>query len=358
VYHIKDADTTVRQAKKRLNTSGYDVKSLRLIRNHYWHRLMATAIGWFANDFFFYGNKIFASTFIGVIKPGASLFVTWEFNLVNIAVSLAGYYLAALLIDHKSYGRKTMQQVGFAVQFLLYLFGAIFFRKLEQPGSHIKVFQAMYYMSSFFNQFGPNCTTFLVAAEVYPSSIRATAHGLSAATGKLGALAPTILYNYVLNNRSKFWIVTWFGLLGAIITFFFLPDTTGLDLREQERYWACVSAGREEEYHGIAVHRRHLSFWEIHVLKRDRHYNAELDKQSKIDELRILYESSLIAAADETGAHDDIDHSFISSDVARYFEGEGIDKRIAIQTEKERKLHQGAPDIRMRSKLEDTMRDL
>lgn len=45
-------------------------------------------------------------------------------------------------------------------------------------------------------------TTFLVAAEVYPTSIRATAHGVSAAIGKLGALAPTILYNYI-DNQTK-----------------------------------------------------------------------------------------------------------------------------------------------------------
>lgn len=64
-------------------------------------------------------------------------------------------------------------------------------------------------MSSFFNQFGPNCTTFLVAAEVFPASIRSTAHGFSAATGKLGALAPTILYNYIIDNQTKFWVVPW-----------------------------------------------------------------------------------------------------------------------------------------------------
>lgn len=120
----------------------------------------------------------------------------------------------------------------------------------------------MYYMSSFFNQFGPNCTTFLVAAEVFPSQIRSTgelfcssilnarliffflAHGFSAAVGKLGALAPTILYNYIPNS-TKFYVVPWFGLAGALLTFFFLPDTTGLDLREQERYWDCVRSGRE-----------------------------------------------------------------------------------------------------------------
>lgn len=59
-------------------------------------------------------------------------------------------------------------------------------------------------------RFGPNCTTFLVAAEVYPASIRATAHGVSAAVGKLGALAPTILYNYI-GNQTKFWVVSRFA---------------------------------------------------------------------------------------------------------------------------------------------------
>lgn len=66
----------------------------------------------------------------------------------------------------------------------------------------------MYFLSSFFNQFGPNTTTFLVAAEVYPASIRATAHGFSAAIGKSGALAPTILYNYI-GNQTRFWVVPW-----------------------------------------------------------------------------------------------------------------------------------------------------
>ena len=49
-WHIKDADVEVRAAKKRLNTSGYDMQSLKLLNGHYWHRLIATAGGWFFND--------------------------------------------------------------------------------------------------------------------------------------------------------------------------------------------------------------------------------------------------------------------------------------------------------------------
>lgn len=42
----------------------------------------------------------------------------------------------------------------------------------------------------------------------------------------------------LLTGAVQFWVVPWFGLAAFIITFLFLPDTTGLDLREQERYWA------------------------------------------------------------------------------------------------------------------------
>jgi hypothetical protein len=45
-----------------------------------------------------------------------------------------------------------------------------------------------------------------------------------------------VLYNYN-GSRIKFWVVSWFGLMGFFLTAAFIPDTTGLDLREQERYW-------------------------------------------------------------------------------------------------------------------------
>jgi hypothetical protein len=37
--------------------------------------------------------------------------------------------------------------------------------------------QALYFLSSYFNQFGPNCTTWLVAAEVFPTDVRTTFQG-------------------------------------------------------------------------------------------------------------------------------------------------------------------------------------
>jgi hypothetical protein len=245
----------------------------------------------------------------------------WLWNLVNVGCSLAGYYMAALLIDHKFYGRRRMQSIGFLADFILFIISAALFNTLQQPGRPVKIFQFMYFFSSFWNQFGPNSTTFLLAAEVYPAPIRSTAHGISAACGKLGALVPAVLYNYISNN-TKFWVVSWFGLVGFVLTVLFVPDTTGLDLREQERYWMFVRNGRADEYHGIAINPRHLSLFERLVLRRQRHYNPELDRLVKIDELRARFEEWL--ESEKTGKEMEMEdiHSFesLSDNASRYFQ--------------------------------------
>ena len=294
-YKISYTEQSLRDAKARLNTSGYDAKSLKLAIGHYWGRLFASCFGWFANDFFFYGNKIFSGVFIDLITgSGGNLQTTWLYNLINVGVQLPGYYLAALLVDNKMYGRKTMQAVGFLCTFALFCGAEFGYDSLVRGGrGHLKAFQFIFFFSSFWNQFGYNSTTFLVAAEIFPASIRASCHGFSAAWGKLGALCPTIIYNYVKENHTKFHIVTWFGLAGLITTIIFLPDTTGLDLREQERYWEYVMNGRAEDYHGVAIHPRHLSLYERVVLKRNRYYNPQLDMQQKTQEFRQIYHSSL-----------------------------------------------------------------
>ena len=297
LYRIKYASEVLDETKQRLHTSGYDIRSLKLALHHYWHRLVGTTISWYANDFFFYGAKIFTSVFVAQITGSKdapdSLQETWLYNLINIGVSMVGYYLAAFLIDHKAYGRKWMQANGLICMFALNTACAFGYHKLNQPGSKIHWFQFIYFMTGFFTQFGPNSTSFLLAAEVYPASIRATCHGVSAASGKLGALTPSIVYNYTTGPKENFQIVNFFALLAWFVTLIFIPDTTGLDLREQERYWEYVMEGRGDEYHGVAVHPRHLSWYERFVLKRHLAYNPELDYQQKRDELRSIYQSSI-----------------------------------------------------------------
>lgn len=218
-YKLKNVDEHSKASKQRSNVTGYDVASLKLVTNHYWHRLLATTLCWFCNDFPFYGNQIFRNVFLQLVTSNSDQVLTlWLYNMINVGCELVGYHLAALLIDHKAYGRKNMQMVGFIMSFILFIIAAAIFPTLDQKGPGGHAFEFIYFFSSFWIQFGPNSTTFLVAAEVYPAPVRATAHGVSAAVGKLGALAATVLYNYI-GARTKFWVVAWFGLIGKHISF-------------------------------------------------------------------------------------------------------------------------------------------
>ena len=51
------------------------------------------------------------------------------------------------------------------------------------PTPFLVLFGATY----FFAEFGPNTTTFVYPAEIFPVRVRTTAHGVAAAAGKAGA---------------------------------------------------------------------------------------------------------------------------------------------------------------------------
>lgn len=63
----------------------------------------------FDRDFYYYGNKLFQSDFIGIIQPGSTLIGQLQFNLLNSSVALVGYYAAAFTIDKPWMGRRRMQ---------------------------------------------------------------------------------------------------------------------------------------------------------------------------------------------------------------------------------------------------------
>ena len=231
--------------------------------------------------------------------------------------------------------------IGFLMDFVLFVIPAFNFKYFTQK-EHIVGFQTMYFLSSFFNQFGPNAVTFLVAAEVYPTPIRATAHGFSAAWGKMGALLAAVMYNYI-DTQTKFYVVPWFGLGGMLVTWLFLPDTTGLDLKEQERRWQFIRAGREHEYHGAAVHPKHLSLYE-RLTGVGKYYDPDLDFVHKVHELRGDWEASQRRHHAEKGHHhdDDLDvddDSEWSSAVSTYFEN--TSRHVLSQQENEKLGHHG-----------------
>lgn len=289
ITYLKGIDEPKDGTSEKSNYSA----TIKLLIGHYWHRLVATSLCWFCSDFAFYGMQVFRNELLQLVTgaPSDDASTIWLYNLINIGIQLVGYYLAAFFIDYRNYGRRMMQLVGFGSMFVLFTVIAIAFPQLNQAGTGAKVFQALFFLINFWVQFGPNSTTFLLAGEVFPRSVRATAHGFSAAAGKFGALLATVSFSYI-DNRSKFAVSAVVTMIGFALTLLFIPHTVGLNLSEQGRYWRAVEDGLPENYHGIAVHASHISYYEQKVLGRSGNYDPKKDHIARVKLLKQEYESS------------------------------------------------------------------
>jgi len=61
----------------------------------------------------------------------------------------------------------------------------------------------LYCLANFFQNFGPNSTTFIVPGEVFPTRYRSTGHGISAASGKLGAIVAQVIVTQIGGARLR-----------------------------------------------------------------------------------------------------------------------------------------------------------
>mmetsp|Transcript_12364 Transcript_12364/g.26712 ORF Transcript_12364/g.26712 Transcript_12364/m.26712 type:complete len:579 (-) Transcript_12364:1179-2915(-) len=248
---------------------------------YYWPRQMVASAAWIANDFAFYGNKLQQGLFINLLYPGSTPYKIQQWTVLNSFVALTGYYMAAWLVDKHWYGRRLMQNVGFIAMFIFYIIIYAQWEVMGDKDGHTKAgtqwFQFLYYMSSFFNQFGPNATTWLVAGEIFPTDIRSTYHGFAACMGKLGAIIASLWISYIADKRKVFLISAIWGIGGFVVTWIWLPDTTGMQLEEYDRLQRYILEGRFKEYHGEAVNPRHLSPWEKWVYGWHKKYDPSLD---------------------------------------------------------------------------------
>jgi len=66
-----------------------------------------------------------------------------------------------------------------------------------------------------------NATTWMLPGEIFPTEVRATCHGISAATGKAGALVAGIWFAY-LTPAGRFYVSAFFNLAGLLLTALFV----------------------------------------------------------------------------------------------------------------------------------------
>ncbi|MDQ0189731.1 MFS transporter [Alicyclobacillus cycloheptanicus] len=191
--------------------------------------LLGTAGTWFLFDYAYYGNSISTPQIMQMIAPHATLLQSEAWTLIVFAVAaVPGYYLAVGLVD--KIGHKRLQLIGFAVMGLAFLAMGVF------PGATATVgpFLMLYGVSYFFAEFGPNTTTFILAAELYPVSVRTTGHGLSAGTAKVGAFIGVFIFpllSYALGLRGTLIVTALFSLAGFLLTFL-LPEAANKSMEE------------------------------------------------------------------------------------------------------------------------------
>jgi len=165
--------------------------------------LAGTAGTWFLLDYAYYGNTISTPQILSLISPTASTMTKIALQLaIFVVAAVPGYVLAIARLD--KIGHRRLQLLGFAVMGVCFLVIAVI------PGMTTMVvpFLLVYGVSYFFTEFGPNMTTFVMPSELYPVSMRATGHGISAGVGKLGAFIGVFLFP-LLND--------WFGLRGTLL---------------------------------------------------------------------------------------------------------------------------------------------
>jgi hypothetical protein len=95
-------------------------------------------------------------------------------------------------------------------------------------------FLAVYGLSYFFTEFGPNMTTFVMPSELFPVSVRATGHGISAGIGKFGAFIGVFLFPILqthLGLRGTLLLTTGVAVAGAALTLV-LPEPSGRSLED------------------------------------------------------------------------------------------------------------------------------
>eukprot|EP00592_Proboscia_alata_P017994 CAMPEP_0194414700 /NCGR_PEP_ID=MMETSP0176-20130528/13414_1 /TAXON_ID=216777 /ORGANISM="Proboscia alata, Strain PI-D3" /LENGTH=633 /DNA_ID=CAMNT_0039218899 /DNA_START=18 /DNA_END=1919 /DNA_ORIENTATION=- len=228
-----------------------------LLLNTYGVRLLGTSLSWMLWDVAFYGNKLFQSTFLlALTGENSSLINISNAMTLNAFVALIGYYTAAYIVDIPWVGRLRLQSVGFILTGFLFQACGSMYESMDN-----KSLVALYLLSSFFGQCGPNTTTFLISSEIFPTGVRTMCHGISAASGKIGALVAAVLFNH-LDDSHLFLISGYCCFLACIISLITIPDTTSLDLCEQDKRWRMIMQGRGHDYVGPAIDPNYLSFYE------------------------------------------------------------------------------------------------
>ena len=198
-------------------------------------RTILAVVPWFLMDVMLYGVGIFTPTILAMLSIGggddimAKDVATTSGTAALDIFLVIGFVIAIVLVERV--GRMSLQITGFigtTVGLLLLATGSLGTQSNAVILLGFAVFNLMV-------NTGPNSTTFLVAAEVFPTHLRATGAGLAASAAKLGAVVGIITLPVMLGSlglATTMYVIAGASALGMIVTMTFRFETAGRDLRE------------------------------------------------------------------------------------------------------------------------------
>ncbi|KAF3456785.1 hypothetical protein FNV43_RR01439 [Rhamnella rubrinervis] len=234
-------------------TNSFGLFTKEFARRHGLH-LLGTTSTWFLLDIAFYSQNLFQKDIfssIGWIPSSEKMNAIHEVyriaraqTLIALCSTVPGYWFTVAFIDH--IGRFAIQMMGF-------FFMTVFMFALAIPYNHWTKhsyrigFVIMYSLTFFFSNFGPNATTFVVPAEIFPARLRSTCHGISAAAGKAGAIVGAFGFLYASQSKDPtkveagyptgigmknalivLGVINFFGMLFTLL----VPESKGKSLEE------------------------------------------------------------------------------------------------------------------------------
>ena len=191
-------------------------------------KLVASGGGWFLYDVAYYGVNLFAGSILDAmngdddnVSSDKSIRDLSSKQMIANSVGIPAVILTIFLM--RPIGIKRLQVVGFVGIAVAFTLMAALFSPLKSRNPDLLF--AFYCLLLFFLNFGPNVTTYVLSAEIYPKEIRGTFNGISAALGKLGAAVGAYMFGPLAGITSipaVMIVCAVISVVGAIVSHYFI----------------------------------------------------------------------------------------------------------------------------------------
>ncbi len=234
---VPESEHWTRQVQQ--SATGTAAASYRsLFSSRYLRRTLLATLPWSLMDVTLYGVGMFTPTILAALSfVGRGTFLSMDIAstegtaLLDIFL-IVGFALNIWLVER--WGRIRLQALGFMGMAIGLALLSLSDLQPTETGRLALVISGFAIFNLMVNA-GPNATTYLLSAELFPTELRASGHGLGAACGKLGA-AVGIFFLPVLKARlgiaTTVAIAAAVSLAGLIVTWMLGVETAGKSLEE------------------------------------------------------------------------------------------------------------------------------